>query len=474
MRCLTLASCVLVLSCSKPASPLRAASEDVAADSATAAVTDAGSDAVLLVEAVALDASPGELAVEVGGADIGPDAVALGGPIGSACTLDNQCTLVAGVNEATCLDWTGGYCTYLGCPNVSACPADAACVVITGGQSGCLATCDASRPCRDGYGCKPFTTADTGASASVCVMVTASAGPLGGACKDHPDCGGAASCLTFIPGGYCAVVGCSPDTPCPDGGTCVKYNGSATCLRGCTKAAECEVGGAKDRQCSALLTPDETVATVCLPASQGGGVGSGCKADLDCKSGQCQIVATGKCVGSELGCFEDGDCANAGVCEKAPAYVKGLCAQACTAAIGCPGTSLCLDVSPPSGIAVPSFCHVSCKGASDQSTCDDTVGEVCVFGDPVVDTSGQGKYACVALKAGDPGNACKKDSDCKSGGCLAGLCAPACGSKGQCPFPTTCTSVSGVDRCVKRCLSLVDCPATATCAALGGGKVCGP
>ncbi len=380
----------------------------------------------------------------IGGEDLGPRVG--DGSVGAACFLDEQCA-----GDGLCLDWEGGYCTFLNCPTVFQCPEGSGCVDLGGGKTICLELCG---ECREHYGCKPFVSVNAGVL-SGCVGVSETAAPPGGLCEEHTDCAGALACLSFVPGGYCALIGCEPDT-CPASTECVTYNGQPTCLAACGTTDDCLVGGAEDRTCAPLLDLSLKVAHVCIPSVDGIGVGSECTLDIECESNECRIVAEGKCVGSSLGCFTDADCPGAGVCELAPAYVKGVCTQACAADVKCPGNTLCIQT-----LAGPSWCQVPCPGLNDAITCDKTLGESCVFGDPLAGTGG-GTYACVVLKSGDPGMLCAADEDCKGGGCL-GVCAPPCGEDLSCPFPAACVEHDGALRCMKRCFSLQDCAPTMAC-----------
>ncbi|MFT7622988.1 MAG: hypothetical protein ACI9WU_002163 [Myxococcota bacterium] len=402
-----------------------------------------------------------------GGPDLGPP-VGQGG-VGDACFKDDQCN-----SDGLCLDWLDGYCTMLNCPIVFDCPEGAGCVDLGEGTTICLDLCESESECRPGYGCKPFVSVG-GEVLSGCVGLTETASPAGGTCKEHSGCADSLACLTFVPEGYCALIGCEVGS-CPDDTACVTYNGQSTCLATCQEDENCLIGNAKDRSCSPLLNLNNEVALVCIPSVDGEGVGSQCTLDIECSTNECVIVAEGKCVASNLGCFVDKDCGGAGICELAPAYVKGVCTQVCTPELGCPGQSFCID--SPSG---PAFCQVPCTGLNDLTSCDTSVGESCVFGDPVAST-GSGSYACVAIKKGDPGMDCNEDDVCKAPPCLfgtedqAGTCAGDCSETLNCPFPAACVEHDGALRCMKRCFSIQDCPGTLSCKATptSFSKICLP
>lgn len=406
---------------------------------------------------------PGE--IPIGGPDPGPP---IGdGNIGEPCFLDNHCD-----NDGLCLDWPDGYCTQLNCPVVGQCSEGSACVDQGGGTTVCLATCDSQADCREGYGCKPFSDVD-GNLTQGCYALDPEAAPAGGACEEHHQCEGPFSCLTFVPEGYCALLACGDDAPCPDGTTCVAYNGHPTCLRACAETEDCLVGGAIERICGPLLDHKSKVAYVCIPAVPGVSVGEGCTTDIECESNECAIVAEGKCVSSNLGCFTGEDCPGAGLCELAPAYVKGLCTQACGQDVACPGNTVCIATWK-----APAFCKSPCAKIGDNIACQKPLGESCVFGDTIASTTGSGKYACAVLKGGDPGMPCTEDEGCKEGGCLLGgdegVCAPDCSQTLSCPFPTSCVEHLGALRCMKRCFSVQDCPGSLKCQATptSPAKIC--
>ncbi len=394
----------------------------------------------------------------------GPDAA--GGPPagspGAPCSLDSDCTFADGV----CLDWADGYCTRLNCSPAVPCPDGSSCASVSAGVTACLDDC--SGDCRAGYGCKPL------GDQLVCLGLDEAPSPPGGPCTASSGCEGSASCLGVVAdgppaaGGYCASTGCDV-LSCEAGTACVHYNGVSACLASCSTVEDCAIAGATERSCGSLPVLGGGLASVCLPASGGTGVGGGCSQDLECDTGTCRIVAKGKCVGATLGCFGDDDCPGATVCEVAPAYERGVCTLACGEDIVCPGQSACAPT--PAGDA---YCQLPCDGADDVLTCDEALGERCRFGDPVASTASGGKYLCTVVKSGDAGEPCTGDEDCKAGICV-GTCAPLC-TDIACGFGTICGDHKGTPRCLLRCFSPADCPNKAPCAALPGtaAKVCAP
>lgn len=403
----------------------------------------------------------------VTGPDTGPPVG--DGSIGSACFKDDQCDGEDGV----CLDWNDGYCTAIGCPALVDCPSDSTCITYSQQTNLCVRKCEQQNDCRIGYGCKPVDSTD-GSMELACINLDGEVAALGGPCGADTDCAEALTCLGFVSDGYCTQAECSASTSCPNGASCVTYNGIATCLRTCAELNDCLIDGATERTCGPLLDITGNVQSVCIANNGGESVGSECTVDTDCASNECRILATGKCVASDVGCFSDADCPGAGVCELAPAYVVGVCTQTCDAGTPCPGTSKCVQSSPEDA-----WCQSPCSGFNDTNACEINLGETCVFGDPLGDTTGGGTYACIIQKAGSPGAECNADSDCSTGTCLGmpgGTCAPPCGDALFCPFSTVCVEYGSEAKCMKRCFSVIDCPGEMTCQSTlsSPAKICVP
>ncbi|HIA04598.1 MAG TPA: hypothetical protein EYN66_22325 [Myxococcales bacterium] len=360
----------------------------------------------------------------------------------------------------------------MNCPTLYECPEGSACVSLGQGTTLCLDQCSSNDSCRDGYGCKVFSSVE-GQSIQGCYALNSKLSVAGGACKEHTDCPGAASCLSVVDEGYCAVINCGADAPCLDSTACVIFNGVPSCLKSCKNTEECMVEGAVKRFCEELLNTQSKPSKVCVPSVPGVGVGQSCASNIECESAHCRIVATGKCVGLELGCLSNSDCPSSIVCEQAPAYFKGVCSQLCASNLTCSGNSLCIDTG-----GEEKWCHLPCLGASDAGNCDPVLGESCVFGDPLANTTGSGKYACVVFKPGDDGYACEADIDCKKQHCLGnpGICTSFCADTLSCAFPTTCLAYQGELRCMRRCFSVLDCPSNLKCTTTptSPNKICIP
>ncbi len=65
---------------------------------------------------------------------------------------------------------------------------------------------------------------------------------IGAACTKDTDCNDKKklTCLTAFVGGYCGIEGCTSDSSCPTGSTCVSHtNGKKYCFQICKEKGEC-------------------------------------------------------------------------------------------------------------------------------------------------------------------------------------------------------------------------------------------
>ncbi len=394
-----------------------------------------------------------------------PDALP-GGFVGLPCAKDGDCRKAGWTgpsDSVVCLDWPGGYCTVLDCGGAGgACPEGAVCLGITPNKPACAQTCAGATDCRAGasYGCKTVPDAE-GRLVRICHQVK-KAGATGEGCSAHQDCAGDASCLTSFAGGYCAVLGCGPDAPCPEGTACVLGNGAPACLKQCAGDADCAVPGDLPRTCASLksaLVSGEKV-QVCASGTLGVPIGGQCLNDMECASEDCEVVVTGTCSGSGQGCRIDGDCPTFGeVCVQSATDTHGYCTKACGLSTPCPGQSFCVGTKVGAGGQAEGTCLPGCLEPGDLA-CRKEVGLSCVYGDPI---AALGHYACARVPRGSPGAPCSAPSDCASGTCLlaaggGGYCVSPCGLGEFCPFPTSCQEAGGQRRCLLRCQSAQDCP----------------
>jgi len=192
----------------------------------------------------------------------------------------------------------------------------------------------------------------------------------GAACESDDDCGGGI-CLDWLPGGYCAVPGCGPDEPCPEGSMCaplhhdgVEFN---ACLKLCDMLEDCRFaeGYACDRDATCwpvesglILHPEgescildtqcgADFGAVCYPeyyANQPTGFTDGYCIIWECKQNGCPPGT--KCLDvntSTSACFAE--CETADDCR--PGYfchaTEKVCLAGCESALDCPQKHICLD-----------------------------------------------------------------------------------------------------------------------------------
>jgi hypothetical protein len=384
--------------------------------------------------------------------------------IGEACFTDADCGA-----EMTCIGWGDGFCGLLDC-DMNACPAGSSCVLLPGGNTGCLAECLKGEPCPNpiATSCKPVVLADgSDTSAWGCLGVKNDAGDIGSPCGDTSDCVGAATCEALTSSGYCTELACKLGT-CPSGAACVDHGGQLLCLRTCETDAGCEQTDTAPQECSPETGADGDELNVCVPAMGDGPTGSSCVVDLDCASGACDILGQGRCSQAGIPCDADDGCPDVEFCNISPASVVGVCTAACAVSMPCVGLGVCV-----AGLNLSDGkCRSPCSSAEDAS-CLVTDGLGCVFGYPL--GAANGSYVCVGQEVGSAGAACTDHTQCQSGHCYAGSCSMPCGTNYLCPFPASCAMTPTEElKCLRACMGSQDCPDQATCALPPGGnkKVC--
>ncbi len=146
-----------------------------------------------------------------------------GGQCKPLCTADTDCT---GISQ---------FCDSLGrcrarCADDSACGSNEYC------ESGrCLPRCAGSANCSFGSFCEPSTGRCQADLKTVLV---------GNTCNRDGDCGPYnGKCLLSFPSGYCVAPGCSAETPCGAGATCLELGAEGSvCARGCETDSDCRGG----------------------------------------------------------------------------------------------------------------------------------------------------------------------------------------------------------------------------------------
>ncbi len=403
--------------------------------------------------------------------DTGPKAT-----VGAACGDDYDC-----LSGLSCFgSWPKGYCTLVSCdapgnncPGSSVCYGEATLKI-------CHAACDLDKDCRlsDGYACKRLSATFGGIDAQLCSP--SGKNPVGLGCSKASDCASSATCLTDMPGGYCARLGCGSGDPCESGQACVLRNGKPVCLKSCVADVECQIGGGNPRSCVAKTDLGKQPVKVCLDSTVSSPVGAACLADLDCESKLCSIFAKGSCTVGGQPCINDTQCGAAGPCKLDPAAEKGVCSAPCNKDKPCPINSVCV----PGSDNTSGSCQPTCQGPGDTASCGGVPGLMCLFGKPLPTLAGgaePAQYACAPQPAGSAGAMCTKTKDCSNALCLlnqgktAGYCTPDCGTAKYCPFGTLCDN-SGLAQCLRLCTSAYDCPANFACSSISGltSKVCMP
>lgn len=399
--------------------------------------------------------------------DPGPDTAQMdvfpGGVVGKSCQKSSDCR-----NDqwtGSCLDWKKGYCAVKGCGEGGVtCPEGALCMGVSLDQPTCVKACEGDGDCRidDGYACKVLPDLQGGVQ-RICHEVTLPGLP-GEGCASASECQGTQDCLAQFTGGYCAQVTCGPDLPCPEGARCVRLSGKPICLRSCETSDDCRVPGDLPRSCLMLrdaVTGDRVGA--CGSAVTGSPIGAQCLNDTECASQFCQVTVLGTCSSTGRPCVEPRDCNPAEYCRTSPDVAAGFCTASCSNSQPCQGQALCLETLGSLN-AVQGWCMPGCS----DTPCRTEAAMECRYGDPLIVP---GKYACVRLRAGDPGSPCRENGDCRLGRCLktpddtAGYCTVGCATlqNARCPFPTTCALHQGESLCLHRCQKNGDCPAGTHC-----------
>lgn len=324
----------------------------------------------------------------------------------------------------------------------------------------------------------------------------------------HSNVGGSAMWPSYSGG----VVGLGPDD---ESGICALYPGGGTdcTTTGCPSGQEC-VGGVCMRAsgdgnvCSPCSDSGDCTNGVCLGYPDGGGYcGQNCGSDADCGGDSCVGTTAGPqcvrfsggqptCQGGTGGCSTDSDCpaterCSGGACVPRPTDLGDLGEE-------CNG-----DASCNSGLCLSGVCSQSCDWLNTGSCpsgfyCDGDVTTSCSEGYCVRGTAG----------AGELGDSCSGDQECRSLHCDDGVCSQPCipGGAVGCPAGYACQvgslpckgscRVSGAlgdpcagnDECTSGicaamgertfCTAICDdanpCPERFTCQGAGSASVCAP
>jgi len=436
---------------------------------------DSGGEDTGLEEGVTGDVSA-DGASDPGETDIPATQNFPGGVIAKACSKNSECRNET-VPDGVCLGWDrSSYCSRLDCQEPGhECPEGALCMGITIRNTACAAACESDADCRSGemIHCKLLPDLQ-GELVRICHGVISTPRAMGEPCIGPSDCAGAMSCLTNFEKGYCTLLRCGADEPCPEDAECIRVGGNPVCLKKCAGAGDCTFLEGVTRACVDLKSAITGARVdVCASATSGVGIGEQCLNDTECKSNDCHVTFLGLCPDSATGCTLDSDC-ELNVCVKSSEHSFGYCTQQCSVTVGCPSPGLCVETVGASG-----FLEAECVPAcGEEYACRTEAGLTCHYGDPLLNPA---RFACARLAAGAIGTSCASNADCDHGECLkasgatTGRCTKTgCLAEGKCPFPTACEDRGAGYKCLPRCRGDGDCPDGQTCKVGLVTSVCAP
>lgn len=307
---------------------------------------------------------------------------------GKACAADKDCgtgackkelTIGGGFLGPTTTPAPGGYCSF-NCRLDADCGSGGVCLGANstggfgfgnaGGQrqaamGQCLARCDSSTQCREGYRCLDTNgralesgNASAAANASGSCQVapetdTVAPGVVGAQCAANEDCSGG-TCMTTtqaaqFPGGYCTGR-CLANSDCGEGAECAAgFGGTGTCYKTCSADTECREG----YRCRTAGF-GQGGSKRCIPGADplaDGVVGKACTADAECGGAAMSCVTTtgnaalpgGYC---SVSCVDNVDCGAGGVCiGGVGGAATGYCYKSCATATDCRQGYACEDLS---------------------------------------------------------------------------------------------------------------------------------
>jgi hypothetical protein len=259
-------------------------------------------------------------------------------------------------------------------------------------------------------------------------------GAVGAACNSNTDCVGSTTCAqsSMLPSGYCTVVDCDAQHPCPVGSLCYAVSSTLSmCLATCDRHAACRAGN--DYHCQPVYSGD---VGVCMPS---------CTLSNACTAGSKCDAASGACV--------------VDACDP---KAKDACNASQTHDICYP--------DPSGTVTGGGYCVHSCD-PQNQVSCNVQHGDVCqpLAADPV-------HTGFCSTPVCNNSEQCPAGSLCKSHVCEP---PPACDSKGQCADGSLgCVGGAG-GQCMPKCpvtkgQSCSDINSQLQCYAKGPTPVCLP
>jgi hypothetical protein len=250
--------------------------------------------------------------------------------------------------------------------------------------------------------CGDGTVADHGECVPSDAGAAAQAKPVGAPCMDAKDCqtGTCAPSADNLPGGYCTVLNCNMDRPCPVGSTCYALNKSLSlCMAYCDRDTQCRSD--ENYHCQPLYT---TAVNICAPScelTQSCSAGTRCNPDSGlCELSECDVKSPGNACTDQETCTADS---------------KGLSSKG----------GLCLHL---------------CKPSAPEKSCNVDQNEVC---QPLANDPANSGFCAPPV--------CSKTSECPAGAeCKNSVCQPPalCDGNQHCKDDAT-TCVSG--KCMPKC-----------------------
>jgi hypothetical protein len=245
--------------------------------------------------------------------------------------------------------------------------------------------------------------------------------PIGAACDSGAQCS-SGTCLSEdrgAVGGYCTVIACNDNRPCPAGSRChfSSTEESFLCLSYCDDDKDCR----DEYACQPLYTSD---ASVCAPSCvNSGACPSGTRCDSEsgkCLLHECELGASDACASTgDAGMAADAGSSGELVCyaDRLGLSASGaVCLPSCdpeAAESNCPGNEVCqpLPEDPERlGLCVPPLCEHT-EDCSPGAQCMDGVCQPPARCDEDGDCADD-EMVCVGGSGGQCMPACRKDDEC--------------------------------------------------------------
>lgn len=294
---------------------------------------------------------------------------------GAPCKSDSEC--LGNKCLPASAGYPGGYCTTTDCANAGCSGFFSECFNYeVGGQTttACLEQCNLDGSCdraSEGYVCVTLN------DSPVCLPPGVSNAPVQGAvgssCSANPQCnagpsGKEGSCLQSFFGGYCAILGCSSATDCPEGNPCVALNPEGqtddekayACMASCQADADCRFGYTCQDYLGTKICLEKSDAQTQPRNPDGSDDGEACASNINCKGGTCIREADGA----------DGQ----------TSYPGGYCStRDCESDEACNGDALCISLGRSTACRAKcetnSDCRsgYSCRSAEGGNYCDSSI-----------------------------------------------------------------------------------------------------